>query len=94
MADPLSPETIKQALQDLSGWSYANDMISKEFEFTDFVAALAFINRVGEQAEAQGHHPEIFNVYNRVTLSLNTHDAGGKVTQKDLDLASSVQGLA
>lgn len=91
MPEPLSNQAIAAALQDLPGWEHGDDEINKSFEFADFKAALAFINRVGEQAEAQSHHPELFNVYNRVKIALNTHDADGRVTSKDIDLAHAIE---
>ena len=91
MADALTQEKINDALSNLPGWSFADDKISKDFEFKHFKEAMGFIVRVGFEAEAAGHHPELFNVYNKVTISLSTHDAGGKVTHKDLDLATAIE---
>ncbi|MEM9915034.1 MAG: 4a-hydroxytetrahydrobiopterin dehydratase [Planctomycetota bacterium] len=93
MPEALSSQAIDAALADLPGWSYADDKLAKRFTFNDFVEALAFINRVGEQAEALGHHPELFNVYNTVEIKLNTHDADGRVTQKDIDLAGKIEAV-
>jgi len=93
MPNTLSPEKLTTALNNLPGWSFANDKIGKEFKFADFRQALAFIVRVGLEAETANHHPELFNVYNKVTIHLNTHDAGGKVTQKDLDLATAIEKI-
>ena len=76
------------AATQLSGWAPAEgrDAITKQFEFKDFNAAFGFMSRVALYAEKADHHPEWFNVYNRVEVTLSTHDAGG-VTQKDIDLA-------
>jgi 4a-hydroxytetrahydrobiopterin dehydratase len=76
------------ALQRLDGWRAVDgrDAISKEFRFKDFNAAFGFMARVALHAEKQDHHPEWFNVYNRVDVVLATHDAGG-VTDKDVALA-------
>lgn len=93
MAEPLSSEEIKQALAGLSGWSHENDKLKKEFSFDNFRDAMAFITRISYEAEEQVHHPEIFNVYNTVNIALSTHDAGGKVTEKDLKLAKSIETL-
>ncbi|MEM6393646.1 MAG: 4a-hydroxytetrahydrobiopterin dehydratase [Planctomycetota bacterium] len=93
MEQALSADAIEAGLADLPGWSYSNDMISKQFEFGGFPEAMGFITRVAFAAEAVGHHPELFNVYNKVTLSLSTHDAGGKVTRKDLELAAAIEGF-
>ncbi|MEM1353689.1 MAG: 4a-hydroxytetrahydrobiopterin dehydratase [Planctomycetota bacterium] len=93
MPTALPANQITAALQDLPGWAYADEKIGKAYQFNDFRQALAFIVRVGLEAETAGHHPELFNVYNRVTIHLNTHDAGGKVTQKDLDLAGAIERI-
>lgn len=77
-----------EALQRLEGWRAAEgrDAIVKEFRFKDFNAAWGFMSRVALYAERADHHPEWFNVYNRVDVTLATHDAGG-VTDKDVALA-------
>jgi 4a-hydroxytetrahydrobiopterin dehydratase len=93
MAQPLSESDIKQALSSLEGWGFSDDKISKEFSFKDFSEALGFIVRVGLEAEKQVHHPGLFNVYNTVKIELSTHDAGDKVTQKDVDLAQAIESV-
>lgn len=93
MADPLSKDEISRELSGLDGWEHQNDKLSKEFEFDNFRDAVAFINRIAFEAEEQVHHPEIFNVYNTVNISLSTHDAGGKVTAKDVKLAKTIETL-
>ena len=65
----------------------------REFQFDDFRAAMAFINRVAELAEEHEHHPEIFNAYGLVRLTLTTHDAGNCVTDKDRQLAAAIDVL-
>jgi 4a-hydroxytetrahydrobiopterin dehydratase len=70
----------------LEGWTEVDDALERTFELENFVAALAFVNRVGELAEAEGHHPDIAIHYNRVTLRWWTHTAGG-VTDRDRELA-------
>ena len=94
MAKPLSPEEITTALAGLPGWAFANDALEKEFKFGSFREAMAFMVRVGFEAEAMDHHPDWTNVYNRVAIRLNTHDAGGKVTAKDVELAKKIQALS
>jgi 4a-hydroxytetrahydrobiopterin dehydratase len=89
----LSAEEARQSLTKLSGWQIEGGQIVKTFQFKDFVAALHFVNRVGEAAEQAGHHPDIDIRYNRVLLSLSTHDAGG-LTTKDFDLAARADQLA
>lgn len=93
MAEPLKKEEIKQALSGLSGWSHEEDKLKKEFSFDNFRDAMAFITRIAFEAEEQVHHPELFNVYNTVKIALSTHDAGGKVTEKDVKLAKSIESL-
>lgn len=73
-------------------WSWGDKSITRTFEFGDFAEALGFVNRVGRSAEEAVHHPNIDIRWNKVTLTLSTHSAGG-LTQKDLDLANTVDGL-
>jgi 4a-hydroxytetrahydrobiopterin dehydratase len=84
----------KTALKSLPEWSAAagRDAITRSFRFPDFTAAFAFMTRVAAKAEEMDHHPEWFNVWNRVDVTLSTHDAGG-VTQKDADLAAFMDSL-
>lgn len=70
-----------------------NSFIGKTFEFEDFKEAWAFMNQVAEIAEEMQHHPNWTNVYNRVTILLNTHDAGDKVTDKDHEMAAAIDAL-
>lgn len=93
MADPLNSNEIEQALESLDGWAHEDDMLTREFGFEDFRAAMAFITRIAFEAEEQVHHPEIFNVYNTVEISLATHDAGDVVTEKDVKLAKTIQDI-
>ncbi len=90
---PLAEEEIAQALQELDGWKFENDRLVKQFIFGDFREAMGFIVRVAFEAEALDHHPDMQNVYNKVTLALNTHDAGGKVTAFDVALAKKIDRL-
>lgn len=76
----------------LSGWNFIDNALEKRFVFKNFKKALSFLIEVGILAEQANHHPEIFNVYNKVTLRLNTHEANG-VTDKDFALAAQIQGL-
>ncbi len=91
MPEPLKQTKIDEALQSLSGWEHEDDKLKKEFSFENFKEAMAFITLISYEAEDQVHHPEIFNVYNTVNISLSTHDAGGKVTEKDVKLAKSIE---
>jgi 4a-hydroxytetrahydrobiopterin dehydratase len=93
MPTPLTDTQIVDALSQLPGWSHQDDRLTRSYKFADFSEAMAFIVRVGLLAEQHNHHPEFLNVYSTVKLSLNTHDAGGKVTQKDIHLANAIQKL-
>ena len=73
-------------------WCYINESIEKLFEFKDFSQALSFIVKVGVLAEKLNHHPEIINIYNKVTLRIYTHDANG-ITEKDFKLANGIDNL-
>lgn len=92
--DPLSDAAIDDALSDLDGWTYVEDKIQKTYEFSDFRAAISFIVRLSFYAEEMNHHPELENVYNTVSVALTTHDAGGKVTETDVELASKIEEFA
>ena len=89
---PLSQDEIHSALPSLPGWSYAGKAIERTFKFADFVAAMAFVNRIAEAAEQANHHPDIAIHYNQVTLSLWSHDSGG-VTKRDLKMAATINAL-
>ncbi len=91
MQAPLSPETIEASLKTLPGWQFQDDQLKKTFLFNSFPEAMSFMVRVGFEAEQHNHHPEFFNVYNRVVIGLSTHDAGNKVTDKDLQLANTIE---
>jgi len=95
MAEKLTGSTRKSALAKLDGWSEVEgrDAISKKFAFKDFNEAFGFMARVALIAEKLDHHPEWFNVYNRVEVTLATHDAGG-VTERDVKLAEAIDRLA
>ena len=88
----LQAAELQSALAELPGWSVEGEMLRKEFTFKTFTAAIAFINRVAEIARAARHHPEIWNSYNRVHLTLTTHDEGG-ISDKDVAFARSVEEL-
>jgi 4a-hydroxytetrahydrobiopterin dehydratase len=92
-APVLSPQELEWALAQLKGWSVEAGKLHKQFQFPDFVAAFGFMASMALVSEAAGHHPEWFNVYNRVTVDLTTHDSGG-ITQKDLDWAKKANAIA
>lgn len=88
----LSDTAIDEALSTLDGWRREDDQIVREFEFRDFVEAFGFLARAAILQEAANHHAEVWSVYNRVRLTLSTHDSGG-ITQRDIDLARQVDAL-
>jgi 4a-hydroxytetrahydrobiopterin dehydratase len=85
-------QEVTSHLGALPEWRIEEGELTRTFTFKDFSAALAFVNRVGEQAEQAGHHPDIDIRYNRVRLGLVSHDAGG-LTAKDFELAAAVDRL-
>ena len=95
MAEKLTGDARKTALAKLAGWSEVEgrDAISRKFTFEDFNEAFGFMARAALVAEKLDHHPEWFNVYNRVEVTLATHDAGG-VTERDVKLAEAMNRLA
>lgn len=88
----LTDAEIVSSLQELSGWTLENGKLHKEFRFKNFSEAFGFMTRVALIAEAMNHHPEWFNVYNRVVIDLTTHDVGG-VSPLDFDFARRVENL-
>jgi len=94
MATPLTPAEIEAALAGLPGWVHARAALEKTFTFGGFREAFSFMTRVAFEAEALDHHPEWTNVYRRVTVRLNTHDAGGQVTARDVELARRIQAVS
>jgi 4a-hydroxytetrahydrobiopterin dehydratase len=95
MVEKLTGEARAAALRGLTGWSPAagRDAIAKSFKFADFNEAWGFMTRVALAAEKMDHHPEWFNVYNRVEIMLSTHDAGG-LSERDVRLAHAIDQLA
>ena len=90
--NPLSRDQINKRLKNLDGWHFDGDAIRKEWQFKDFQEALKFINRIGALAENHDHHPELYNVYNKVSLRFNTHSVGG-ITDKDFNIATEIDEL-
>ncbi len=84
----LNEETIAERLDALNGWTQDGNAITKTFRLPSFPAAIAFVTHLGFRAEAAGHHPDIDIRYNKVTVTLSTHDAGG-LTAADFDLAAA-----
>ena len=92
--EKLGDDAISAALLPLSGWHFDRDTnsIRRGLLFTDFAEAFGFMTRVAILAEKADHHPEWFNVYNRVEITLTTHDAGG-VSRRDIDMAAAINGF-
>jgi len=88
----LSSEQIQNELQNLSGWSLVDGKLHKEFQFEDFIQAFGFMTRAAIHAEKMNHHPEWFNVYNKLKVDLMTHDSGG-ITENDIKLAKILNSL-
>lgn len=91
--DTYNEQTVLPLLKELKDWTFNNKGIEKKFVFKNFSQALGFIVQVGILAEKQNHHPELFNVYNKVDIRLSTHDANG-LTDKDIDLAKAIEQIS
>jgi 4a-hydroxytetrahydrobiopterin dehydratase len=89
----LSGPELKKAVSSLNGWTVVKGKLHKEYKFADFIHAFGFMATAALAIEKMGHHPEWFNVYNRVTVDLTTHDAQG-ITAKDIDLASLLDNIS
>jgi 4a-hydroxytetrahydrobiopterin dehydratase len=89
----LSKPEIASALRGIEGWTLAKGKLHRDYQFADFVHAFGFMATAALIIEKMGHHPEWFNVYNRLSVDLTTHDAGG-ITKKDVDLARELETLA
>lgn len=94
MSPDLSPPEIERALAELPGWTLEGDALAKSFRFGTFREAMSFLVRCSYEAEALDHHPDWSNVYNRVSIRLQTHAAGGKVTLRDIELARRIQAIS
>lgn len=94
MSTPLTAQQLESARESLPGWTVGADALVKTFTFGSFREALSFMVRMGFEAEEMNHHPEWTNVYNRVVVRLNTHDAGNKVTSKDVELAQRMEKIS
>jgi 4a-hydroxytetrahydrobiopterin dehydratase len=89
----LSEPEVQSALADLPGWSVTNGKLHREYKFQDFTYAFGFMATAATAIEKRNHHPEWFNVYNRVTIDLTTHDSGG-ITANDTELAALLEEIA
>jgi len=90
--EKLTESQIQEKLKSIDGWEYHDNAIQTTFEFKDFKDAFSVMTRIAFEAELQQHHPDWSNVYNKLQISLNTHDAGG-VTQKDFTLAKTIEEI-
>ena len=90
--EKLSSDTIENELKGLDGWSVVNGKLHKDFQFDDFNQAFGFMARASMHIEKMNHHPEWFNVYNKLSVDLMTHDSGG-ITQNDINLAKILNSL-
>lgn len=84
---------LKSALRDLPGWTLAGGKLHREYKFPDFIHAFGFMAASATAIQEMNHHPEWCNVYNKVTIDLTTHDAGG-ISAKDVALAAKLEALA
>ena len=89
----LSQEEIDEELKNVPGWSVVNDKLHREIQFDSFNQAFGFMTMAAMEIEKMNHHPEWFNVYNKLVIELTTHDAGG-ITRKDINLARILNSLA
>jgi 4a-hydroxytetrahydrobiopterin dehydratase len=93
MADLLTDHEVEERLEDLDGWRREGDAIVRERELADFAAALAWVNEVGQEAEAANHHPDILvHGWNKVRLRVTNHSAGG-LTEADFELAATLDAM-
>ncbi|WP_204103008.1 MULTISPECIES: 4a-hydroxytetrahydrobiopterin dehydratase [Spirulina sp. CCY15215] len=92
MTQLLNQTEIQARLKTLTGWKQNGKVIQQTFRFKNFIAAIAFVNELVEPAETAGHHPDLEISYNKVTVSMTSHDAGG-LTSKDFDMAMTISEL-
>ena len=88
----LTENEIQESLKELTGWSIQNGKLHKEMEFVDFDAAWEFMTKAVTEIQKMNHHPEWFNVWNRLVIDLMTHDVGG-ISQNDINLAKILDNL-
>jgi 4a-hydroxytetrahydrobiopterin dehydratase len=93
MAEALNDAAITEGLARLSGWERDGDMIVKTYSLDSYPAGLAFASAVGIACDALDHHPDLFIGYKKVEVRFTTHDAGSKISQKDIDAAMKIESL-
>ena len=89
----LDPSEVNAILEEMPGWSIESGKLHKAFQFNSFIEAFGFMTKAAIAAEAMNHHPEWFNVYNKVTVDLTTHDLGG-ISTFDFELAKRMEEFA
>ncbi len=93
MATALTDAEVSASLADLQGWSRDGDRLVKEFRFDNYLAGLAFATSVGVIGEGMNHHPDLIIGWRRVDVAFTTHDAGSKITAKDIEAAAAIDAL-
>ena len=93
-AQKLSQRELDAALSELDGWSVQDGKLHREFRFADFTAAFGFMTKVAIEANSMDHHPEFFNVWNKVVIDLVTHEADDSISNLDVELARTIDKLA
>jgi 4a-hydroxytetrahydrobiopterin dehydratase len=92
-AEPLSEAAVEAALKELNGWSVEGDALVKTFSLPSYAAGLMFATMIGAMAEGHNHHPELTIGYKKVRVAFTTHDAGNKISQKDVEIARAIDAL-
>lgn len=90
---PLSEDEIREKLKKLPGWEYDDDKIKKQFKFNDFMDSLGFVIKMAPFFEKMDHHPDTHIFYSKVLFELQRFDVGGKVTDKDIEVASEIERM-
>jgi 4a-hydroxytetrahydrobiopterin dehydratase len=89
----LSPKELRVILPRLAGWKYAYNKLTRTFEFQDFVESLSFVNSLVAYFETVDHHPDVYIAYGEVTFELTRYDVGGKVTDRDVEVAKKISSV-
>lgn len=89
----LTAKELRMIMPRLSGWKRANDRLTRTFEFQDFVASLSFINSLVAYFETVDHHPDVHIAYGEVTFELTRYDLGGKITDRDVEVAKKISSM-
>lgn len=92
--EPLTPQEIENALAELPGWTAAGDRIERTYTFAGHLAAAAIVTEIARVQESLGHHADLTLSYNKLTVSVNTHSVGGRITELDTELAHRVEQIA